>query len=110
MSISVEVVLLSGKRKKLYLDSDTPLELVRKQSRDAFQFNGKLLTSAGEALSGALTVSEAGLKDGDILTLTKQPVSLAASASAFAAVLSDGSVVTWGDPSSGGDSRHLVAE
>ena len=107
MSISVEVVLLSGKRKKLYLDADTPLELVRKQSQDAFQFNGKLMTSAGEALSGATTVTEAGLKDGDILTLTKQPVSVAASASAFAAVLSDGSVVTWGDPASGGDSGHM---
>ena len=64
-------------------------------------------------LDGAQTITEARLMSGDVLTLHVKQVQLKAtrpggfSVGAFAAILGDGSVVTWGGPGFGGDSSAV---
>ena len=53
-----------------------------------------------------LTVKEAKLETGTLLTLQLRR-GLQASQEAFAAILTDGSVVTWGSPGSDGNSRAV---
>ena len=50
------------------------------------------------------------MQNGDSLTLHINGVQVQASAHAFAAILSDGSVVTWGDQLSGGDSSAVQVQ
>ncbi|CAE7940191.1 HERC2 [Symbiodinium sp. KB8] len=64
---------------------------------------GKLWTSAGESLSAG-TVRQAQLCDGDVLTLQTRPLQLVEGSYCWACIMYDGSVVTWGDTSHGGDS------
>ena len=74
------------------------------------------MDSCGSVLGGSRTIRECGLKTGDVLTLHMQPVMIQVTGSlnvnfdraAFAAVLSDGSVVTWGDAGHGGDSSAVT--
>ena len=47
------------------------------------------------------------IQNGDSLTFHVNGVQIQSTSSAFAALLGDGSVVTWGDPSSGGDSSAV---
>ena len=78
---------------------------------------GRLLSASGASLHGDLTVQQAELRSGDWLTLHTRPLLLSATSAAVAAVLSDGSVVTWGESDMGGDSgvvplddvRHIEA-
>ena len=71
------------------------------------QVRGRLLTSFGETLDGDAAVGATWLRDGDVLTLQVGSVRVAvcggtsviegqADQAACAAVLGDGSVVTWG--------------
>ena len=74
---------------------------------------GRLLTSSGETLDGAATLKRARIEDRDMLTLQAGSIKLASSKknstitikkAAFAAVLGDSSVVSWGDAKFGGSS------
>ena len=48
------------------------------------------------------------MRNGDRLTLVRtSSIQVQASFGAFAAILGDGSVVTWGDPEYGGDSSRV---
>ena len=111
MSISVHVHLLSGKSTSLEVDRDASVESLKHlaQSALAVPRSRRLLNSSGEVLDGAQTVTEAKLKSGDVLTLLVNQVQVKSmrpfgKPSAFAALLGDGSVVTWGDADCGGDS------
>ncbi|OLP80298.1 hypothetical protein AK812_SmicGene39302 [Symbiodinium microadriaticum] len=68
---------------------------------------GKLLDSSGAVLDGSTTLEESGLQSGDTLTLKISSFQVRGHASAFAAILADGSVVTWGDADDGGNSSHV---
>ena len=114
MSISVDVHLLSGKRAAVEVEADASVESLkhRAQSALAVSSRGRLLNSAGEVLDGAQSVTQAKLRSGDVLTLHVNQVQIKATKqagvfTAFAALLSDGSVATCGKPDSGGDSSAV---
>ena len=111
MHISVDVCLLSGKRTSLEVEEDTAVESLNQLARGALEaLRDRLLNSSGEMLAAAPTVREVSIQSGDVLTLHVQQTQLKATikgenASAFTALLGDGSVVTWGHLGFGGDSR-----
>ena len=108
MSISVAVVLLSGSRVSIELDPDSRLEALRTKAEAALGTHlGKLITEAGALLKNQGTLRQAGIRDGDTITAVAGHVAVAASTSAFALIRTDGSVVTWGDPLSGGNSKDV---
>ena len=72
---------------------------------------GRLLDSSGCVVEGTLPMKKARVQNGDSLTLlATNTVQFQATAGAFAAILGDGSVVTWGDDVEGGDSSALQAQ
>ena len=107
MSISVDVHLLSGKTESLEVHADDSVDSLRRRAQRALKAgNGRRYL-----LDGASTIKEARLQNGDALTLHVKQVALVATkggnTSAFAAILGDGSVVTWGDAYCGGDNRAV---
>ena len=60
---------------------------------------GRLLNSSGVVLDEHTRIRDAGVKNGDSLTLQINIVQVRASQEAFAAILGDGAVVTWGHTS-----------
>ena len=117
MSISVDVHLLSGKRASVEVEAEASVESLKRRAQSALVVpgSGRLLNSSGESLDGTQTITEAKLKSGDVLTLHVNRVQLKAtrrgddSVTAFAALLGDGSVFTWGDAHSCGDSSACSA-
>ena len=112
MSISVDVHLLSGKRAAVEVEAGASAESLKRRAQSALSASrGRLLNSSGEVLERAQTVTEAQLRSGDVLTLHVNQVQLKAirngHSAAFAALLGDGSVVTWGDADYGGDSSAV---
>ncbi|CAE7938092.1 gyaR, partial [Symbiodinium sp. KB8] len=116
MSISVNVHLLSGKRATVEVEADASVESLKRRAHSALAVpsRGRLLNSSGEMLDGAQTVTEAELRSGDVLTLHVNQVQIKVfkaqnrgSQKAFAAILGDGSVVTWGPADYGGDSSAV---
>ncbi|OLP77757.1 E3 ubiquitin-protein ligase HERC2 [Symbiodinium microadriaticum] len=114
MSISVDVHLLSGMRAAVEVEADASVELLKLRAQSALAVPNKcrLLNSSGEVLDGAQTVTEAELRSGDVLTLHVNQVQIKANRqggrfAAFSALLGDGSVVTWGKATTGGDSSAV---
>eukprot|EP00439_Symbiodinium_sp_Y106_P022733 s1164_g2.t2 len=106
--VILEVALLSGRAVQVTAAASWTMEELKLQAQKALQTGrGMLLTASGDILHGALTVGQASLRTGDVLTLHLRETSMAATASAFAAVLGDGSLVSWGNPNSGGDSSSV---
>ena len=110
MSMSVDVHLLSGKVASIVVDADESVESLKRRAQRALVVpkRARLLKPSGEVLDGAQTIAEAKLMSGDKLSLHVNQVQLKAAnctdVSAFAALLGDGSVVTWGNAGWGGDS------
>ena len=115
MSISVDVHLLSCKTASLEVEADASVELLKQHAQSALVTGrGILRNSLGEALDKANSITEMCSKTGDMLTLHVGQVQPTAAKeatlhNAFAAVLGDRSVVTWGDAGYGGD-RSTVQE
>ena len=82
--------------------------ILKRRAQTALEVGkGQLLNSFGELLAQQQSVKEAKLETGMSLTLQLRLVLIQASWKAFAAILGDGSVVTWGDENSGGDSQAV---
>ena len=78
MSISVDVHLLSGKSATLKVETDASVESLKRLAQSALEAGtGRRLRSSGEVLDGASSIQEAGLRDGDLLTLHMKQVALA---------------------------------
>ena len=113
VSILVDVYLLSGKCASFEVEADASVESLKHRAQSALVTGrGRLLNSSGEALDEAQSVTEAKLMSGDVLTLQVNQVQLKATRQAsewhaFAALLGDRSVVTWGDAGNGGDSSAV---
>ena len=113
MSISLDVHLLSGKSASLIVETDASVESLKRLAQSALEAGkGRLLRSSGEVLDGASSVQEAGPRDGDVLTLHMKQVAAAgakrhSASPALAAILGDGSVVTWGLAGLGDDSTAV---
>ena len=69
---------------------------------------GRLVHSSGSVLHACSRIKDTELQNGDSLTLHLCRVQIQACGDAFAAILGDGSVVTWGDAQNGGDSSDSV--
>ena len=117
MTIRIAVVLMSGRKADLDVTPGCSVEELRIRAQQMLGVRGRLLSASGTSLHGDFTVQQAGLRSGDWLTLHTRPLLLSATSAAVAAVLSDGSVVTWGESDMGGDSgvvplddvRHIEA-
>ncbi|OLQ06604.1 putative E3 ubiquitin-protein ligase HERC1 [Symbiodinium microadriaticum] len=68
---------------------------------------GRLFDSSGGVLDTSTPVKRARLQNGDSLIYHLSRVQVRGGQRAFAAILGDGTVVTWGEPESGGDSSAV---
>ena len=98
MSIDVEVGLISGKKATVQAALDETVGTLKRRAQVALGARtGRLLDSSGCVLEGCALIKKAGVQTGDSLTLLRSnTVQVQATSSAFAAILDDGSVVTWG--------------
>ncbi|OLP99176.1 hypothetical protein AK812_SmicGene18269 [Symbiodinium microadriaticum] len=109
----LEVSLLSGRTVSLEAEPDESVKALRSRAQKALAVGtgtAKLLDSSGGVLDGSTTLEESGLQSGDTLTLKISSFQVRGHDSAFAAILGDGSVVTWGDADGGGNSSHVQGQ
>ena len=108
MSISVEVGLLSGKSVTVEVGLAETVATLNCRAQTALGVGrGRLLDSSGNILDVSAPIQTAKLENGGSLTLHINQIRVQAHSAAFAAVLGDGSVVTWGSANCGGDSRAV---
>ena len=108
MSLTVEVCLISGKTVSLQTHGDESVESLRLRAQKALGArNGRLMDSTGSILDGGVPLKKARLQCEESLTLQVRRVDTCGGKQAFAAILGDGSVVTWGDAVRGGDSSGV---
>ena len=104
MSITVSVGLLSGKTATVEAALDEEVGALKRQAQLALGVGrGRLLDSFGSVLGESVPIKKAKIQNGDSLTLHINRVQVQVSYGAVAASLADGSVVAWGQASSGGD-------
>ena len=108
MSLTVQVRLLSGRAVTLECDLEEELASLSHRAQAALGVGrGRLLDSSGSVLAGNDLIKDATVRNGDLLTFQVGRVQIQTTGRAFAAVLGDGSVVTWGDADRGGDSSAV---
>ena len=108
MSIVVDVTLISGQSVSLQTDLTASVQSLAESAPRALGVSrGRLFSSCGSILNGDTKLGEAKLQTGDCLTLQVGTVRICGVFKCFAAILGDGSVVTWGCESSGGDSSSV---
>ena len=111
MAIVVDVFLISGQRASLEADLTASVQSLAERARRALGVGrGRLLSSCGSVLDGDMQLGAAKLQTGDCLTLKVGTVRIRGGDRSFAAILGDGSVVTWGDESHGGDSSSVQGQ
>ena len=97
MSIVVEVGLLSGKAATLKTDLEEGVKALTLRAQSALGVGrGRLVDSSGSFLDADAQIKDASVRNGDSLTLHIAPVQICRANGAFAAILGDGSVRTWG--------------
>ena len=107
---SIQVALISGRAVEVPASIERPLKYIKLEAQRSLQTGrGVLRDSNGRILDDRQSVGAAGLKPGDTLTLHVRQTMLASSrfGKAFAAIMGDGYLVTWGDPDCGGDSSSV---
>ncbi|CAE7290395.1 unnamed protein product, partial [Symbiodinium sp. KB8] len=98
MSITVEVGLVSGKTTAVKADLDEEVGTLKRRAQMALGVGaGRLVGSSGSVLDACAPIKRARLQNGDLLTLHINRVQVQAGRDAFAAILGDGSILTWGD-------------
>ncbi|OLP97839.1 E3 ubiquitin-protein ligase HERC2 [Symbiodinium microadriaticum] len=108
MTKKFKVVLLSGSKAIVEARLDESVETLKNRAQTALEVGrGRLLDSSGRALVGSSKIIDSSVRSGDCLSLHLSRVQIQASLGAFAAILGDGSVVTWGLAVSGGDSSAV---
>ena len=111
MSIAVEVSLLSGKTATVQAGLDETVETLTQRAQIALGVGkGRLLDSSWVVLDGCEGIANSQLKNGDSLTMHLTKVQIQSTYGSFAAILGDGSVVTWGLADSGGDSSAVQGQ
>ena len=95
--------LIRGKTASLQTDSDVAIEELKQSAQSALSVGRSLLvTCCGRLLDCASTIGECNLRSEDSVTLHVGQLPILANrwnefaASGMAAILGDGSVVTWG--------------
>ena len=111
MSITVEVSLLSGKTATVPAGLDETVETWAQRAQIALGVGkGQLLDSCGVVLARCAKTANLQIQNGDSLTLHVNRMQIHSSDQAFAAILGDGSVVSWGDAANGGDSSAVQGQ
>ncbi|CAE7945442.1 HERC1 [Symbiodinium sp. KB8] len=111
MSITVEVSLLSGKTATVQAGLGERVETLKRRAQVALGGRkGRLLDASGVVLDGRAEITNSRIQNGDSLTLHISSVGIQSSGEAFAAILGDASVVSWGDAANGGDSSAVQAQ
>ena len=97
MSINVEVGLLSGRKASLTIDLNEQVGVLKLRAQVALGVGkGRLVDSSGSGLDEEILIQNTVLQNGASLMLHIKQVQACANDHSFAAILSDGSVVTWG--------------
>ena len=108
MSLTVHVGLLSGRTVTVQADLEEAVGTLKRRAETALEVGkGRLVDSSGGVLDVDAPIKRARLQNGESLVLHIGRVQVNATYRAFAAVLGDGSVVTWGDAGQGGDSSAV---
>ncbi|OLQ14791.1 hypothetical protein AK812_SmicGene1072 [Symbiodinium microadriaticum] len=108
MSITVEVALLSGRAAAVKANVNEKVDVLMLRAQTALGVGkGRLVNSSGVALDVFAAIDDYGVRNGESMTLHINRVQASATAFAFAAILGDGSVVTWGGAGHGGDSSAV---
>ena len=107
MSVVVDVGLISGKTVSVEAELHESVATLKRRAQAALAVRKGRLLNSGGLLHDELTVQEAKLETGASLTFQLQRVQIQAFFCAFAAILSDGSVVAWGGEEYGGNSRAV---
>ena len=108
MSLTVEVSLISGRTVSLQTHEVESVESLRVRAQRALGAGkGRLVDSTGSVLDGGASLKKARLQFQEPLTLQVRRVDILGSRAALAAILGDGSVVTWGGASKGGHSSAV---
>ncbi|OLP76053.1 Aurora kinase [Symbiodinium microadriaticum] len=111
MSITVEVSLLSGKTATVQAGLDETCKTLTQRAQVALGVGkGRLLDSSGVVLDGCAEIRNSRIQSGDSLSLQVSRVQVRRADVACAAILGDGSVVTWGSAGFGGDSSAVQAQ
>ena len=104
MSLTFEVSLISGKAVSLQAHGDDSVESLMVRAQRALGVGrGRLMDSAGSILDGAAPLKTARYKEPVRLQIRR--VDMCCGKQAFAAILGDGSVVSWG--AAGGNSSAV---
>ena len=108
MSVSVEVGLLSGKTVTVTADEGELVEALKLRAQTALGVGRRrLVDSSGSIVDACSTVAAAQLQNNDSLSLHLDRPQIQSACAAFAAILGDGSTMTWGNPDNGGDSSAV---
>ena len=111
MSIAVEVSLLSGKTATVQASMDETVATLTQRAQIALGVGeGRLVDSSGAILEGCANISDSRIRNRDSLTLNVNRVEIQSTDCSFAAILGDGSVVTWGGATVGGDSTAVQGQ
>ena len=93
--MKVDVCLPSGNGYSIEVPPETLISELKAAAQQHFQRRLKLIAT-GKQLDLSATLSEAGLRDGDVVTAVVQLGALTATDTAFAWHGHGGDVVTWG--------------
>ncbi|CAJ1415181.1 unnamed protein product [Effrenium voratum] len=104
--MKVDVYLPSAYGCSIEVSPKTPIRELKFAAQKCLRRRLKL-TAKGLQLDLTATVSEAGLRDGDVVDAVVQLGKLASTSRAFAWHDHGGEVVTWGQPDWGGDSSQV---
>ena len=112
MSIALHVSLLSGRTVQIETGLGVQVwEFNRRAQRVLSVGKGRLVHSTGLVLDEAKTIGDSDLGNEDFLNMQIQPTMIQATranhAAAFAVVLGDRSVVTWGNATGGAESSAV---
>ncbi|OLP97881.1 hypothetical protein AK812_SmicGene19724 [Symbiodinium microadriaticum] len=108
MSITVDVGLLSGKTATVKAGLDEEVGALKRRAQIALGVGGgRLVDSSGSVLDACAPIMCTRLQNGDLLALHINRIQVQACRLSFAAILGDGSVVTWGSAAHGGDSSAV---
>ena len=115
MPITLHVSLLSGRTVPIETELDVDVALFKQRAQRALSVGrGRLVHPSGSVLNEAKALRDCELGSGNLLCLQVQAVTIRATTAfpcaAFAVVLGDGSVVTWGDAGCGGDSSAMQGQ
>ena len=105
MSVAVKIGLLSGRTVSLEASLDETVGSVKRRAQNALAVGqGQLADPSGNILDVSATVKRARWQSDDFLTVHIGQTRLQRNRHTFAAIIGDGSVVTWGRDDCGGDS------